>query len=257
MGLLTLLRGARRPPAAPSRPVPGVSVRVLAVPGVDHPVEVRRTPRARRLTLKVDATADVVRVVAPPRVGDAEVGGFVLRHLDWLRARLAALPPSQPFCDGALVPIQGRAHRIRHIRDHRGPPRVVAGEDVPELWVGGEADFLNRRVGDHLRKLARRHLSELTAAKAAQAGLKASAVSVRDTTSRWGSCSSRGRISYSWRLILAPPTVLDYVVAHEVSHLREMNHSPRFWALCASLTPDIDGPKAWLKANGTALHRYG
>lgn len=252
---MDLLKRWRRQPPSPAPAAPPVAF--LQVPGVDRPVEVRRSPRARRLTLKVDAAADAVRVVAPPRVADAEVHRFVARHLAWLHARLAALPQARPFVDGALIPIQGVAHRIVHTAHPRGSVRVVAGAAGLELHVGGEADFLPRRVGDHLKRLARTRLAELSAAKAAAAGLTLKAVSVRDTTSRWGSCSSTGRISYSWRLILAPPAVLDYVVAHEVAHLKEMNHSPRFWALCASLTADVAGPKAWLKANGALLHRYG
>ncbi|MBB6252462.1 M48 family metallopeptidase [Nitrospirillum iridis] len=233
------------------------TVTQLRVAGIDAPVEVRRSPRARRLSLKVDTATDTVRVTVPPRVGDAEITGFVGRHLDWVHARLAALPPRQPFTDGMALPLLGRSTPIRHEPGRRGGARLVEGPAGPELRVGGEAEFLNRRVTDFLKAEARRHLSALTAETAARARLRASAVTVRDTRSRWGSCSATGRISYSWRLILAPPQIVAYVVAHEVAHLAEMNHGPKFWALCEDLAGDVDRPRAWLKAHGAKLHRFG
>ncbi|TWB22772.1 hypothetical protein FBZ89_103402 [Nitrospirillum amazonense] len=264
MGLMGLLRGMGL--TAPKKPAPRTrtkarvaptTVSQLRVAGIDQPVEVRRSPRARRLSLKVDGATDTVRVTVPPRVGDAEVAGFVGRHLDWVNARLAALPPRQPFVDGMAVPLLGRSAIIHHDPGRRGGARLVEGLAGLELRVGGEAEFLNRRVTDFLKAEARRHLSALTAETAARAGLRASGVSVRDTRSRWGSCSATGRISYSWRLILAPPQIVAYVVAHEVAHLKEMNHGPNFWALCAVLAGDVDKPRAWLKAHGGRLHRYG
>ncbi|ACJ00743.1 M48 family metallopeptidase [Rhodospirillum centenum] len=249
----------RRTPAAksPARTPPRPQVRALAVDGVPAPLELRLSPRARRLSLRVDAARELVQVVAPAGVGDAEIARFVGRHLDWVRGRLAAIPPRLPFADGALVPILGVPHRIRHDPGHRGAPRPLAGPEGPELRVGGGAEFLSRRVREWLKAEARRRLAERARAKAAGLGATVTAVSVRDTRSRWGSCSAGGRLSFSWRLILAPEPVFDYVVAHEVAHLREMNHSARFWALCASLTAEVDGPRAWLKAHGAGLHRYG
>ena len=114
-----------------------------------------------------------------------------------------------------------------------------------------------RRVRDFLMAEARRELGERARAKAERIGARVAAVTIRDTRSRWGSCSATGRLSFSWRLILTPEPVLDYVVGHEVAHLREMNHSPRFWALCAELTAEVAGPRVWLKANGARLLRYG
>ncbi|MDE1149307.1 MAG: SprT family zinc-dependent metalloprotease [Azospirillaceae bacterium] len=267
MGLMGLLRGMGLP--APKKPAPKTRTRVTARPaapvkvsllritGIDEPVEVRRSPRARRLSLKVDTATDTVRVTVPPRVADAEIAGFVGRHLDWVHARLAALPPRQPFTDGMVLPLLGRSPVIIHDPSRRTGARLVAGEGGLELRVGGDLDFLNRRVTDFLKAEARRHLSALTAETAARAGLRASAVTVRDTRSRWGSCSATGRISYSWRLILAPPPIVAYVVAHEVAHLQEMNHGPKFWVLCERLAGDVDRPRAWLKSHGTRLHRYG
>jgi predicted metal-dependent hydrolase len=237
----------RSPGAAPKGP------RALAIAGLPVPLELRESPRTRRLTLRVDAGRGLIQVVVPAGISEAEVHRFIHRHDGWLRARLDSLPPRLPFVDGAAVPVLGAEHVIRHVADLRGGTRRDGGL----LLVGGRPEHLERRVHDHLIGEARRELAERARAKAAQIGKRVAAVTVRDTRSRWGSCAANGRLSFSWRLILTPEAVLDYVVAHEVAHLVEMNHSARFWAVCATLTPDVKAPRAWLKANGARLLRYG
>lgn len=244
---------ARKGARAPQK----VVVRALALAEVPAPLEVRSSPRARRMSLRVDAARELVRVVVPPGVPDREVARFVGRHLDWVRQRLAALPPRPTLGHGAVVPVLGVDHTIRHDPGSRIAARLSHGPAGPEIVVGGGAEFLARRVTDLLKAEARRQLSTRAKAKAARIGATVAAVTVRDTKSRWGSCSATGRLSFCWRLVLAPEAVLDYVVAHEVAHLREMNHSPRFWALCASLAGDVEAPRDWLKANGARLHRFG
>ncbi|MGQ9370852.1 M48 family metallopeptidase [Azospirillum sp. ST 5-10] len=234
----------RRPPKAP---------RALAIAGLPMPLELRESARTRRLTLRVDAGRGLIQVVVPPGLSEAEVRRFVDRHEGWVRARLAALPPQLPFADGGTVPYLGEDHLIRHDAALRGGTRRAGGA----ILVGGQPEHVARRVRDFLVAEARRVLAERARAKAAGIGARVAAVTVRDTRSRWGSCSATGRLSFSWRLILTPEPVLDYVVAHEVAHLREMNHSPRFWALCARLTADVAGPRAWLRSNGARLLRYG
>ena len=125
------------------------------------------------------------------------------------------------------------------------------------LSVSCDAAHVARRVRDFLAREAKRDLTEAIERYAAQLGQRPVRVTLRDTRSRWGSCTARGELNFSWRLILAPPTVLDYLVAHEMAHLREMNHSPRFWALVHALCPHTDAAEAWLKRHGTGLHRYG
>jgi len=231
---------------------PGGS-RALAIAGLPAPLELRVSPRARRLTLRVDAGRGIVQVVVPAGIAETEVHRFVARHDGWLRARIAALPPRLPFEDGAVVPVLGVEHVIRHAPDLRGGTRCEDGV----LLVGGQPEHLSRRVRDFLVAEARRELTERARAKAAVLGARVAAVTVRDTRSRWGSCAADGRLSFSWRLILTPEAVLDYVAAHEVAHLKEMNHSPRFWKVCAALTADVKAPRAWLKTNGARLLRYG
>lgn len=236
-----------KPPPRPKAP------RALAVDGLPAPLELRESARARRMTLRVDAGRGLIQVVVPVGVSEADALRFVGRHDGWVRARLEALPPQLPFMDGAVVPVLGKDHVIRHVADLRGATRLEDGI----LLVGGRAEHVARRVRDFLMAEARRELAERARAKAATIGARVAAVTVRDTRSRWGSCSATGRLSFSWRLILTPEAVLDYVVGHEVAHLKEMNHSDRFWALCARLTADVKAPRAWLKANGARLLRYG
>ena len=241
---MTIRRTSAGTPAGP---------RALAIAGLPVPLELRESARTRRLTLRVDAGRGIIQVVVPTGISEAEVHRFIHRHDGWLRARLEALPPRLPFVDGASVPVLGADHEIRHVPDLRGGTRREDGL----LIVGGRAEHLERRVHDHLIAEARRELSERARAKAALIGKRVAAVTVRDTRSRWGSCAANGRLSFSWRLILTPEAVLDYVVAHEVAHLKELNHSARFWTVCAGLTADVKAPRAWLRANGARLLRYG
>ena len=125
------------------------------------------------------------------------------------------------------------------------------------LCVAGEAPHVGRRVGDYLRREAQRDLSAASRRAAELLGVSVKRISVRDQSSRWGSCSTTGVLSYSWRLILAPPFVLDYLAIHEVAHLVEMNHSPRFWRLVNRMCPDAERAKVWLDTHGADLHRYG
>jgi predicted metal-dependent hydrolase len=225
----------------------------LAVAGLPAPVELCFSPRARRMSLRVEPAGGTVAVTVPAWVREDEAARFVARHAGWIERRLAALPPALPFADGAGVPVRGRDLVVRHDPSHRGGVRI--GER--EILVGGAPEFLARRVADALKAEARRLLADLSREKAARIGKRVAAVSVRDTTSRWGSCSSTGRLAYSWRLVLAPDFVSDYVAAHEVAHLAEMNHSRRFWRIVAGLTPHLDDGRAWLRANGAGLLRIG
>lgn len=237
----------------PSRTRPEASPALLAITGLDRPVALRRNARARRLSLKLDPASGEVVVVAPLRVPAQVIADFVNRHAEWVRRRRAAMPGRTPFLPGAEIPILGVPHRIVHDPAAGRGVRCAEGE----LRVGGPAEHLGARLAAWLRAEARRQLLVRSRAAALKLGVTVAAVTVRDTRSRWGSCASSGRLSYSWRLLLAPESVLDYVVAHEVAHLVEMNHSARFWAVVDRLHPDADRCRAWLKAKGQDLHLYG
>jgi predicted metal-dependent hydrolase len=230
----------------------------VAVEADTYSVRVRRHPQARRYTLRIQAATREVVLTMPPRGSLREARDFAQRHGAWIAVRLERLPVVVPFVHGTVLPIRGLDHRIDHRRGARG---TVWGELAPDgarlLCVAGEAPHVARRVADHLKREARRDLEAASARYAARLGVRVRRVSIRDPSSRWGSCSTTGVLSYSWRLILAPPFVLDYLAAHEVAHLVEMNHSPRFWRTVLGVCADARRAKAWLDAHGAELHRYG
>jgi hypothetical protein len=218
------------------------------------PVAIRTSLRARRLSLRVDSASRGIELVLPRRFAAETALGFVAAHRGWIAARVAALPAPLQFAEGATVPVFGIPHRIRRELDPAAPS-VAIGDG--EIRVRGDPAHLPRRVRDHLVALARRDFAARVRATAARVGRSATRVGVRDPKSRWGSCSSKGSLSFSWRLVFAPEPVIDYVVAHEVAHLVEMNHGPRFWRLVASLVPDVDKSRAWLRRHRNELLAYG
>jgi len=221
--------------------------------GIGAPVTIRVSPKARRLSLRVDAAKRGVELVLPRRFSAETALGFVSSHRGWIAARIAAMPPPRPLGEGASVPVFGVPHRICCETDSRAPTVTIADG---EIRVRGHPTHLPRRVRDHLTALAKRDFAARARATAARIGKSVARVGVRDPKSRWGSCSSKGALSFSWRLVFAPEAVIDYVVAHEVAHLVEMNHGPRFWRLVASLVPDVDKSRAWLKRHRLELLAY-
>jgi len=230
----------------------------LMLDGERVPVTVRRHPSARRLTLRVRAASRDVTLTAPPHVSLASAKAFAERHTDWVRVRLVRLPETVPFADGAMIPIRGEMHRIVHTPLSRGTAWIGTRADGPPiLFVAGDAPHVARRVRDFLKREARQDLALAVRRHAGALGVEIGRITLRDTASRWGSCSSRGDLSFSWRLIMAPPSVLDYLTAHEVAHRLEMNHSPRYWQLVERIFPARRDAEAWLKGHGAGLHRYG
>ena len=226
---------------------------LFALPGGAALVQWRRSARARRVSLRIDPRGGAVVVTLPMRAARQAGVALLMTHAGWVSDRLAALPDAVPFADGRMVPIDGIPHRIRHLADARGGVWLRDGE----LCVTGRPEFLRRRVSDFLRAQARSRMVALAAAKAALGDLTARRVTVKDTQSRWGSCAADGSISFSWRLVMAPAFVQDYVAAHEVAHLRHMNHGTRFWALVDRLTPHAAQAIPWLNAEGARLLRIG
>ena len=229
----------------------------IAFDGAIYPVELRRHARATRYTLRVQATNRAIMLTMPMRGSVREAKAFAERNGGWIAARLERLPQAIPFADGLALPLRGVPHRIVHRAGARGTVWTETGNDMPLLIVAGERAHLARRVRDFLKREAKRDLDAASRRYAAQLDVTIKRISIRDQSSRWGSCTAAGVLSYSWRLVLSPPHVLDYLAAHEVAHLIEMNHSRRFWRVVERICPDWERAKAWLNTQGTALHRYG
>ncbi len=236
-----------RPAAAPP---------VLALAGRQVPLIVRKSQRAKRIALHVDAARAAVELVLPKRVALATGLDFLEERRGWVEERLALMPERVPFADGAEVPILGVTHRIRYLGERAAGHRVVERHGR-EIRVFGPPAHIARRVRDHLATTAREELARRAKLLAARLGRRVARVTVRDTRSRWGSCAASGNLAFSWRLILAPESVLHYVVAHEVAHLVEMNHSGRFWRIVEELAPGSARQRAWLRRNRARLFRYG
>lgn len=227
---------------------------LLRIDGRAVEVTMRLNPRARRLIVKVHPSTGEVTVVAPSQRSLDRALDFARGEGPWIARQLQRVPEQVHLAPGARIPFRGVECMVLQAEAGRGS---VWQDEDGQIRVRGRAEHAPRRLLDFLKREARRTLDERSMQFAARLGTKPRRVAVRDTASRWGSCSVTGSISYSWRLIFAPGFVLDYVVAHEVAHLIEMNHGPRFWRLVKSLTPDIVAPQVWLRKNGVALHRYG
>ncbi len=213
-------------------------------------------PRSRSYRLSILASGEPVLTVPPKgRIKDATA--FLDKQKHWLNVRLARRPKAIKFCEGAQIPLRGIEHQLVGTEKLRG--QVVVSEDnaVLQLLVPGGEAHMARRLKDWLKRQALIDLKRASTVHANRLGVKANTISIRSQSTRWGSCSSAGKLSYNWRLILAPPHVLDYVAAHEVAHLCEMNHSPAFWAKVEQTLPDMERGRTWLKNHGTHLMGYG
>jgi predicted metal-dependent hydrolase len=211
-------------------------------------VRLRRNLRARRMVLRVAQAERGPVLTLPPNVPVAQARAFLSDHEGWLRRHLAARPARATVGEGTVLPFGDRTLTVRG----EAGGSVVLREGA--LCVPGPPDRHAVRVGAWLREEARRACLAAVDHHAAALGERPGRVSLRDPRSRWGSCTATGDLMFSWRLILAPSAVLDYVVAHEVAHLAELNHSPRFWAVVRRLCPDYERPRDWLRRNGGTLH---
>ena len=218
------------------------------------PIEIRPLKTARRLRLRFDEGTGTLKLTCPWRTSRRSALAWALDQRDWIDAQVARAEPGEPFAPGATIPLEGGEVRILYDPSAPRSAQLTAGE----LRVGGPEGGLARRVELFLKRRALDVMSQEAAEYAAAANATVSGVSVGDAGSRWGSCSSAGRIRLSWRLILAPPNVRRYVVAHEVAHLVHLDHSPAFKALEARLYgPGVSEAKAALRRIGPRLRRVG
>jgi predicted metal-dependent hydrolase len=226
--------------------------------GQSFEVTVKRHPRARRYSLRQSNRDGEIILTLPARGRLESAKSFAQSQASWIATRVMRKPARIPFSAGALVPYGDVPHRIVHRPAPRGvvTPATDANGDFI-LAVYGEAAHVSRRAKDFLKKEAKKAL-DIAVLKHTQAlGVPARKITVKDTISRWGSCSPDGRLNFSWRLIMAPPFVLDYLAAHEVAHLKELNHSARYWRIVEKLDPNWRAAEAWLTKQGMELHRYG
>lgn len=237
-----------------TKPTPSpIEEREHHVAGRTLPLRIVENERARRLTLRIDAGGQSLRITVPPGLRRGEVEKFLDRHQGWLEQRLSKVPERPQVRPGIKIPLRGVPHLIVHEPGKRGTVVLGADEAGPTLVVHGDRLHLPRRIADFLKREAKRDIEALVIKHTGAIGRRAKNIRFKDTSSRWGSCTADGSLSFSWRIMMAPAPVINYLVAHEVAHLKEMNHGPKFWKLCEELCPDTERCKAWLKKNGAAL----
>ncbi len=229
------------------------SIRLALPGGGETELRVRRSSRARHMLIHVDVIDAVAELVLPRYATLDEGIDFAHSKRRWIGARLKEAPPAVPFVHGARIPVLGETLRLRHV-DELFPDIWRTGSELvvscPEAELSDQVfTWLWTRAAQEIRTRARD--------KAAQIGRNIGGIRIRDPQSMWGSCSPKGNLTLSWRLVMAPEKVLDYVVAHEVGHLIELNHSRRFWAVVDALCEDMKDCRAGVRKNGPALHRYG
>lgn len=218
------------------------------LPGVT--IQLRRSTGAKRLSMRICSLTGQVKLTAPSWVPMGQIQAFLTDKQEWIRGHLSKMSPVSVIEPGAVIPIEGHPHELRHAP--KGPSHIGDGA----LYIGGRTNHFAAKVEGVLKAHARARLAAACDHYAAKLGRPFSSIVLRDTRSRWGSCSAQGRLMFSWRLIMAPPDILSYVAAHEVAHLRHMNHSRAYW----DCLTDIHGPwekkRQWLHDNGASLHRY-
>lgn len=213
---------------------------------------IRRHPRARHLTLRLDERTDGAIITMPMRGSDSQALKMVREKTKWILDGLDERVPRVPFADGAVIPFLGRELLIRHRPGGLGV-RQLGGEII----VAGAPEHMARRVGDWIKKTAKSEITRIAREKAARIDRTPARITVRDTRTRWGSCGPGGNLNFSWRIAMAPVVVMDYIVAHEVAHLAHHNHGREFWRLAEDLSENMEAAHRWLDNEGRVLWRYG
>jgi predicted metal-dependent hydrolase len=214
------------------------------------PLILRRSSQAKRISLRISQLDGRVTLTMPKRLAECEALAFARSKETWIRKHLDARSVDVVVALGAQIPLGGTLYKIRESKGQR----VQITPDG--IFVPGPPERVGKRLGAHVKELARDRLAGASDEYAVRLGRSYSRLTLRDTRSRWGSCTSDGGLMYSWRLVMAPPEVLDYVAAHEVAHLAQMNHSPAFWAEVTRIYGEYAAPRSWLRREGNTLHRY-
>lgn len=242
--------------ARPKRSAPALPEHVELIDGRRVPLRVVVNPRARHISLRLDSARREAVAVAPTQRLAPKAAAFAIDRAGWIHAHLARLPIAIPLKPGASIPLRGVAHRLVMTKG-RAPARIESGA-TPQIVIGApDADTFASRARRFLAAEARRDLALAVERHAKMLKVGWKSISVKDTTSRWGSCNSDGALCFSWRVVLAPPAILDYLAAHETAHLRELNHSKRFWSHVSRCCPDFEKAETWLRKHGASLHAIG
>jgi predicted metal-dependent hydrolase len=224
----------------------------------EHIVRIRNDVNARRMTLRIRPAKRDVLLSIPNRVSRARAIEFANLNVVWIHEKLSQLPPIIELVPDAIIPIRGERHRIIHVPESHGTAWIAHSvvENKPALFVAGQMEHSRRRIKNFLFQLARSDLTRSVTHYCNEIGANPPKITLRDTSSRWGSCSNKGGLNFSWRLIFAPPVVLDYLAAHEVTHLLELNHSERFWKIVATICDNVEEAERWLRDHGASLHSF-
>lgn len=215
-------------------------------------IKVIKSTHAKRLTLRIDSKERIPVLSLPPRCSGAKAVDFVNEHLDWIEKTLAKIPQAENFAEGETISLMGKEYTITHV------PSARRGVYIEEnkICISGDKNFLHRRLKDYIKKTAQKEFLKTSQEKAARIGCHVNSVSIKDTKSRWGSCSTLDNINYNWRVALAPDFVIEYLIAHEVAHLKHQDHSKSFWQCVKNLYPRSSEGRLWLKTRGKELYRY-
>lgn len=224
--------------------------------GLERHVKLRHDKRAKRMALRLDPANRCVHFVLPHYASSRKAQAFIDSHRQWIMDRIDELPLFIPLENGSILPLLGRDVELVVVKsDKRKSTHIELQDHI--LYVETNLEDYEPRIKRFLKALAREYLTDVLEEKTSKLDIKAKKLQIRDTKTRWGSCSSEGHISLSWRLIFAPPEAMDYVVAHEASHLIHMDHSKKFWSLCEALCIDYKAGKSWMREHGYTLHSYG
>lgn len=243
-------------PARAPRQAPALPQHVELIDGRRVPLRVVVNPRARRISLRLDSARREAVAVAPTQRLAPKAAAFAIDRAGWIHQHLARLPIAIPLVAGATIPLRGQPHVLTMVKG-RVPARVVAGSPARIVVGAPDAETFAARVRRFLAAEAKRELTQAVETHAKTLKVKWKSIAVKDTSSRWGSCNSDGALCFSWRVVLAPPAILDYLAAHETAHLRELNHSKRFWGHVARCCPEFEKAETWLRKHGAALHAVG
>lgn len=218
----------------------------------DFPLKVNASFRSRRMTLRIDTKKRAVVLAMPKLCSKKKAWEFINSNLEWIENHLAKIPQNKDFENGERFSLLGREVLICHNPNTLGAAKEIDGI----LHVGGDIAFLHRRVKDYVKRQAKKEFLARSRELASKIGCEVANVAIKDTKSRWGSCSTLNNINYNWRIALAPECVIEYLIAHEVAHLKYQDHSQQFWRCVKQLYPGASLGRSWLKAHGSELYLY-